>query len=867
MRKFFKQPWIIVAVIAAITVFFAFQLPRAELDNNIVHFMPEDNPARLTVRHLDETFGERVVIFIGLERPYGTVFDRDFLMRIRDFTQAAENIELVKDIDSIISTQYISGEGDSIIVSDLVPEDFSGTAEEINELKKRIASWDLYQGAIISDDLLATQIVVTFDASSENQGTPEVQRSLIDIRDMAKEMFTGFSEVYIAGQPVISMTLTRSMRSDLVVLIPLVIIVILVVLFLSLHRGTFVILTLLTVVIAVIWAVGAMPLVGIKLSILSSVLPVILIAVGSAYGIHIVTHYAHDTENKILTGEEHRELILSLARKLIKPVFLAALTTFAGFISFCFTTVLPIREFGIFSSFGVVVSFMVAITLIPAILIIRGPKKMAAAHEHRDRMSGALGTVFMAIAGRKGLVLTITILTLGISLYGLSKVIVDNALVEFFREDTDVSRSDRFIREHFGGSKQITLSVEADSAEIILSPEVLKAVDDLSVYLTERVLLVGKVMGFTDMIKRINQLFNIDESPDGLRPIIPYTGEDRFGFDRTEEDFGFGFDRAFEIPAPVNTVYADQENSPHSLSQYSAEDIIALLDTARGKHANMTANDLVQELERLTNYSGFSYYEIPADTARYAKENNEELQRLISNYLVLLSGNVKDYSNDPLEPTAIKTTVQIRSPWQKDVDAVVDTMNAYIAANFPEKVRVVIGGGAMAEGALSELIIQSQIVSLIVSVLIVFIIITLSYRSIIAGLIAAVPLSLAILCNFAVMGFLDIKINLGTALISGLAVGIGIDYTIHFIEFFKHEYQAGGDFLRRTFVGTGKAIVINALSVGAGFGVLAFSHFRIIAQLGALIMFSMFITALVSLTVIPALLTTVKPKFIYGVKK
>jgi predicted RND superfamily exporter protein len=417
--------------------------------------------------------------------------------------------------------------------------------------------------------------------------------------------------------------------------------------------------------------------------------------------------------------------------------------------------------------------------------------------------------------------------------------------------------------------------VEADNTETLLGPEALKAVDDLSVYLAERVPLVGKVMGFTDMIKRMNQLFNIDEDPGGLRPAA-HAGEDQSGFNGAEESFGFGFEDAAEngfgfgfdgvseIPPPESSPYAGVENTPRSFSQYTAEDIISLLDTARGKHANMTANELVRELERLTNYNGFSYYEIPADPARYAKKNNEELERLIANYLVLLAGDIEDYANDPLEPTAIKTTIQIRSPWQKDVDAVVDTINAYAARNFPENIRVVLGGGAMAEGELSELIIHSQISSIAISILVVFIIITISNRSLSAGLIAAVPLSLAILCNFAVMGFLDIKINLGTALISGLAVGIGIDYTIHFIEFFKNEYQKGGDFLRRTFIGTGKAIVINALSVGAGFGVLVFSRFKIIAQLGVLVMFSMFITALVSLTVIPVLLALVKPKFIYG---
>jgi predicted RND superfamily exporter protein len=100
-------------------------------------------------------------------------------------------------------------------------------------------------------------------------------------------------------------------------------------------------------------------------------------------------------------------------------------------------------------------------------------------------------------------------------------------------------------------------------------------------------------------------------------------------------------------------------------------------------------------------------------------------------------------------------------------------------------------------------------------------------------------------------------------MIASLSVGIGIDYTIHFIEAFKREYGAGGDYLYRTFASSGKAILINAVSVGAGFCVLAFSRFRILAQFGALVALSMAISAAVSLTVIPVLLTTVKPKFIY----
>ncbi|MDR1219211.1 MAG: MMPL family transporter, partial [Treponema sp.] len=234
----------------------------------------------------------------------------------------------------------------------------------------------------------------------------------------------------------------------------------------------------------------------------------------------------------------------------------------------------------------------------------------------------------------------------------------------------------------------------------------------------------------------------------------------------------------------------------------------------------------------------------------------------------LLAGQTDDsMSNDPLEPTAIQTIILINSQWQKDADAVINTVNEYVAANFPKNLRVLVGGGAIQEGELVSLVVDSQVISILISVIIVLIIVAFSYKSLAAGLIAALPLAVAIIGNFAVMGFAHITINIATALISSLAVGIGIDYTIHFIDAFKREYAEGRDYLYRTFAGAGKAILINAVSVGAGFSVLALSQFRVIAQFGGLIALSMGISAIVSLTVIPMLIMTVRPTFIYGKRK
>jgi len=865
MEKLFKRPILIVGIIAFITVFLGLQLPRAELDNNNIRFLPEKNPAKLISEYVDETFGGQVIILVGLERPYRTVFEKSFLGRIRDFSQAVENTEYIKSVNSIMSTQYITGDSDSIIVSDLVPEDFSGTDEEITELRRRIASWDLFRGSLVSDDLSATQILITLNAVTADFTRPEVTRSIEKIRKIADEIFAGEAEVYFTGQPILNAIINESMIRDNLLLIPLVVIVVLAMLFFSFRRFTFVVLPFLTVIIAVVWAVGIAALFGIKLSVITTILPVILVAVGSAYGIHIVTHYMEDTRGKTLNVTEHHELVIGLVKKLIKPVFLAALTTMAGFISFCFTPIVPMQEFGFCASFGVISAFAVAVLFIPSMFLLRGPRTLKERRkENGGHFSNSIAGIFTRIAEKRILVLVLAALAAIISLYGLSKVIVDNAVVEFFKKETDISRSDRFIREYFGGSKDLTLAVVADTTEELLHPDVLQAVDNLSAYLTANVPAVGKVVGFTDIIKRINQVFNVGESPEGLRNTVSHNSTGGFGFsDNDAGDFGFG---NFDTVNHVEITETPRQENAFNITQYNTADILRFLDSAAGKSPRLSGSDLVQELKRLTNYDGMAYYEIPSNPRRYGKETPEELQQLIANYLVLLAGDDDSgYSNDPLEPTAIRTMVQMRTTGSMDSQAVIDTINEYIAVNFPKNVRVIVGGGVTYEIAVTDLILNSQIISIFISVLIVFLIIAISNKSLIAGVIGAVPLTLAILCNFAVMGFLGIKLSLGTALISSLAVGIGIDYTIHFIEFFKHEYQSGRqNFLHLTFIGCGKAIMINALAVGAGFGVLAFSQFKIIAELGLLIALSMLITAFVSLTVIPALLTSIKPKFIYG---
>ena len=876
MEKLYKRPALIVAIIAAITVFLGIQLPRVELDNNNLRFVPENNPARIITEYIDETFGGQVIVLVGLERPFKTIFEKEFLQRIREFSLAVENVALIKSVNSIMSTEYITGDSESIIVTDLVPDDFTGTPEEIAELRRRIASWDLYRGSLVSDDLSATQLLITFDVLTEDVSHPEVAQSLLKIRKIAAEIFKDEAEVYFAGQAVLNAVINESIIADNVLLLPLAVLVVLGLLFFSFRRLIFVVLPLSTAVISVVWTVGLAAIFGVKLSTITTIMPIILIAVGHAYGIHIITHYVKDIREKILTLEEHRKIVFDLMRIMLKPITLAAVTTIAGFTSFCFTSIIPMREFGYYTSVGVIAVYLLTMFFIPSMLLLRGPARLrqlekersSGNHTDNDQISDTIASIFLSIARKKKTVLAATLLLILLSVYGISKIIVDNSIVEFFKNETDISRSDRFIREYFGGSKDLNLVVQADTTEELLHPDVLKAVDGLSEYLTKNVHDVGKAVGFTDIIKRINQVFNIDQSPDGLPPSSVTAETGGFGFDDSD-DFGFG-DFAFNDETAWSSRDERAGDSSNPVwAQYSAADILRFLDITAGMSPNMTGNELVRELKRLTNYDGASYYEIPFNPGRYGKQTKEDLQRLIANYLVLLAGgDDSGYSNDPLEPTAIRTMMQLRTTGSGDTNIVIDIINNYIKANFPENANVMIGGSVIQEIAVTDLILNSQIISIMISVLMIFIFVAVANKSFVAGIVSAVPLLIAVLCNFMVMGLFGIRLNLGTALIASLTVCIGIDDAIHFIEFYRREFKNGEDgSLRRTFIACGRAICTTAMSVGAGFAVLAFSKFKIIAEFGLLTALCMLSTTLVSLTIIPVLLNVIKPKFIYRENK
>ena len=885
VKKLYKHPRVILGIILGLTLFFALQLPRIRFDNNNFRFIPESDPARIADAEMAKIFGDSVPLLIGIQRRYSTIIDCNFLKKMQELDKQLLALPLVKNVVSLTTTTHIETVGDSIVSGKLVPKHLTGSPEELNTITERLRSLDTYNRSLVSDDLKATQTIIFLNIKQEESGSPETIAVCRKVMSIAEEWDFPDSVAYVTGAPVFSEIVNEATSHDLMFLVPIVVIVVAGVLFFSFRRFTGVFLPLLTVIISCIWAIGAMALLQIPLTILSTVLPVILIAVGSAYGIHVINHYFDEvTQSKEISTETHSAQIVEAMARVIPPVFLAALTTFAGFISFCFTSVVPIFEFGIFSSFGVLSAFIVAVTLIPAILILRGPHnptiggRFGVQPSHTSIIDRIIADTLMIVHAHKRSVLLVSLGCIIFAGLGISKLVIDNVLMEYFEPDVQVVRSDTFIRENFGGSKLLNLVIKGEKQGDVIRPDVLQAIDSLAEYAEENIPEVGKITSLADVIKRFNQVYNADAPATGLAPTGANSTEkgekDAFGDfgDFGDADTSWGFDDIDpwsdsepSVSASGETEHAATETKKEPV--YTVSEVIEKLAAAqiarRGRY--VSATELVDALKKDVNYKGASYYEIPTNPQKYGKETQEELTALIQNYLLLMGGNVQDFIDDIHTPATLKVNIQLRTVGQQDSEQALQAIMAYVKDNFPKDISVEANGSMFIEQSLNTLVVQSQLISVAVSFGIVFLILAVYYRSIIAGIIGIIPLMISVALNFGFMGIVGIKLNIGTAMVASFAIGIGIDYTIHYLAAYHHEYtkrRNDRNFLIHTFYGSGKAILFNAVSVGAGFAVLMLSKFNMLSELGLLIALVMGTSSFASLTVLPTILSIVKPRFI-----
>ena len=245
---------------------------------------------------------------------------------------------------------------------------------------------------------------------------------------------------------------------------------------------------------------------------------------------------------------------------------------------------------------------------------------------------------------------------------------------------------------------------------------------------------------------------------------------------------------------------------------------------------------------------------------------------LIEQYMFLysLAGQDNDFDlilNDVDDPNYTQAFVRIKKASTVDLMNLVDDTKDYIHSNYYDKIPIkpMLAGPAALLGAVSHLVIRGQIISLLMASLVIFIIMSLVFKSFVGGILATLPMSLAVILIFSLLGNLGIPLNITTSLLTCILVGVGVDYSVHFLWHLR-EYLREGETLEVAIANTmkvsGKGILFNGVSVVVGFSVLMFSVFMPLKEFSILIMASIGFCFIGGMAILPALVSFLDPKFL-----
>lgn len=728
----------IIAFFVIITLVMAIPLKDSAVDPDVENMLPDH--LKVHLKELEEKFGGMEIIFV--------VVEADDILKpsvIDQVNAIAASLKGIPGIEKVNSLPMV----DDDPFEDEKPKE--GSPEELSkreELRTIMKNNDMVMRTLINDDFTATTVIVRM--KNEGKGL-EITN---DVRDAVSKV-EGPGKVTLGGLPVVKEHISKDVPKDMMIFMPLGLLIMFFILLISFKQIRGVILPFSVVVMSIVVSMGLVPLMGWKMTVVTIILPVILIAVANGYGIHIISRF--QLENMMADGKKSAaELAKTVFSELTIPVLLTGVTTIAGMLCLITHTVVPASQLGILSSIGISFALFASIFFIPATLSMMKVPTPVINKENRPKMEKMLKKLaeFISMYPRQLLALSV-VLTIVMAI-GIPKIVVDSNLASYYPKGHPVQIASQLVNDNFGGSQVISVNAKGD----IKDPVNLKKIDEIEKKVAQNP-NVGNTLSIAKLIKLVTKgAYQPDEK-------------------------GFG-----AIP-----------------------DSKATVDFFLSKYNEMGDPDEVSKLVS----SDFTQAQI---IVQLKSESSETIKRVVLETQEL----IKD---EPL---------------------------------FTE----ITGSGVMFK-ELIDSVIDGQVISLILSFFSVSILVMLLFKSIVAGLVAGIPLGVSLVLMFGVMGFTGVTLDIATALISSIVIGVGVDYTIHFLWRYKIEFAKHGDpreAVAHTLSTTGRGIIFNALSVMIGFVVLLFSSFLPIRYFGTLIVLSIGVCLIGSIVLLPSICIVLRPKFL-----
>lgn len=844
------HPKIVLALVALLTITAAAGLPRLKLDASADSLTLETDDSLDFFREISERYNSGDFLVVTYRYKDGDLFSDESLATMRRLQDELAMVNGVTGVQSILNVPLLYSPKLSITdVADGI-RTLSSPGTEKDLVRREFLESPIYKELILSPDGETTAMMLNLELDKEgldlvrerdalrrlrnSEGLSAEQTQRLEnvtaeylqhrtaqeaaARERVKEVrkilahYDGNAELFLGGLTMITSDMIAFIQSDLMVFGAGILAFIVITLLLIFRQPRWVLLPLVTCVTTAVIMLGLLSWLDWRMTVISANFVALLLIITLAITIHLAVRY-----REYFAGHpewDRFQLASATVAFMAKPCMYTGLTTMVAFISLVVSGIRPVIDFGWMMTIGVTLALALSFLILPASLMLLKKRDGGQGEDN----SHAFTQVFSRFTeNHRGLVLGVAALAAVISVVGITRLKVENRFIDYFDDSTEIYRGMLVIDQRLGGTISLDVVLNKPAQAV---PE-LDAEEDP---------------------------FGADFGDEGV-PDEEFTEADR------GDEMAAGDDFAEEDPFAADDPFASGASANEGPEPYWFT--VAGLNQIEQLHDFLEAQPEIGKVQSLAtlykvakdlNDGGLNDFELAVARQSLPEEINQVL--------------VNPYWSPQDQQARITMRVMETDPNLRR-DELIQRIYNYVENDMgiaPENVRQT--GMLVLYNNMLQSLFKSQILTLgavFAGILLMFLVL---FRSLWLSVIALVPNMLAACVVLGGMGLANIPLDMMTITIAAITVGIGVDHAIHYLYRFREEFAKDGDYvatMHRSHATIGRAMFYTAITIIAGFSILALSKFVPSIYFGLLTALAMSAALLGSLTLLPLLLVLIKP--------
>ncbi len=340
-------------------------------------------------------------------------------------------------------------------------------------------------------------------------------KNIIEIREIIKS-YENTAKIHLGGIPMIADDMMSFIKSDIVVFGIGVLIFIILTLWFVFKKIAWVIVPISSCVFSVVIMMGLLGLLGWKVTVISSNFIALMLILTMAMNIHMSTRFLQLARDK--PNINKNEIIIQTTNKMFWPILYTVLTTICAFVSLIFSEIKPIIDFGLMMTLGLFVSFVVTFILLPTLINFISDLNININENKNSFFTNLLGKISI---NNKSLIFIISAAIFIISIFGISRLQVENSFINYFSKKTEIYKGMKLIDEKLGGTTPLEVIIkfpkidenaveeddewgesetDEDNSKYWFTKDKINKIDKVHNYL-DSLPAVGKVISFSSIIQ------------------------------------------------------------------------------------------------------------------------------------------------------------------------------------------------------------------------------------------------------------------------------------------------------------------------------------------------------------------------------